>query len=66
MMAAVDKGLWKIIRKLKKTDQLNNTIIIFTSDNGGKADSGSSNWPLRGSKSTVWEGGIRVPTFMHR
>ena len=66
MMAAVDKGLARIIRKLKFTKQYDNTIIIFTSDNGGKEGSGSSNWPLRGSKSSVWEGGIRVPTFIYR
>ena len=66
MMAAVDKGFARIIKALKDTEQFSNTIIVFTSDNGGAADSGSSNWPMRGSKGTMWEGGIHLPTFIYR
>ena len=66
MMAAVDKGLGRVMNALKVTGQMDNTLVIFTSDNGGAADLGSSNHPLRGSKGTMWEGAIHVPTFMYR
>jgi arylsulfatase A-like enzyme len=37
------------------------TLVFFISDNGGPIANGSSNGPLRGTKTTTWEGGIRVP-----
>ena len=40
-------------------------MIIFTSDNGSRNDFGGSNGPLRGSKATTWEGGLRVPFIVH-
>jgi arylsulfatase A-like enzyme len=56
----------------------NDTILIYTSDNGGEVYdrtkdpiideatySYGCNWPLRGGKFTVWEGGVRVPAFVH-
>ncbi|XP_076449989.1 arylsulfatase B-like [Babylonia areolata] len=64
MMAAVDLSIYRIMRALEETKQDENTVVIFTSDNGGDAQLGSSNWPLRGSKGSVWEGGVRVPTFL--
>ena len=51
--ALVAKGMW------------DNTVFIFASDNGGLATGGASNWPLRGSKKTYFEGGLRVPSFMY-
>lgn len=53
-------------RLLKRIDQLNlseNTIVVWTSDNGGKG-SVTSNLPLRGMKHNLYEGGIRVPTII--
>lgn len=48
-----------VIEKLGK-----NTIIVFSSDNGGSSWFGGLNYPLRGSKNTPFEGGIRVPGFI--
>nr|KAG5687610.1 hypothetical protein BaRGS_023332 [Batillaria attramentaria] len=59
MLAAVDEGLKNILDELNTAGFLDNTLIVFTSDNGGGQTSGSSNFPLRGGKGTLWEGGIR-------
>ncbi|MCL7762965.1 sulfatase-like hydrolase/transferase [Polaribacter sp. Z014] len=65
MVYAVDRGVKKIIETLKATNQFDNTLIIFMSDNGGKTTSGANNFPLKEGKGSVYEGGFRVPMFMH-
>ncbi len=57
-MASVDWTIATIEHHLKKLGLSEDTIIIFTSDNGGAIK--SSNFPLRGNKGSVWEGGHRV------
>jgi len=56
----VDLSLGRIVHKLKELNIEKNTIVIFTSDNGGITGI-TSNLPLRGGKGTYYEGGIRVP-----
>jgi len=60
----LDWSTGEIIRALKETNQDENTLLIFTSDNGPwleQGKSGGSAGPLRSGKMTVFEGGIRVP-----
>jgi len=58
----LDDGIGKVIAALKQAGLSDNTIIIFTSDNGGQLGVGASNGPLSGGKGQMYEGGIRVPT----
>ena len=60
----MDYGIGKVIKSLKETKQYNNTIIIFTSDNGGHNPSKANNGPLRDGKQSVYEGGLKVPTVI--
>jgi arylsulfatase A-like enzyme len=64
-MASVDWSVHAITDELKRLGKYEDTILIFTSDNGSRADHGASNHPLKGKKATVWEGGIRVPCVVH-
>lgn len=65
MVYAVDRGVKSIIDKLKKTNQYENTLIVFASDNGGKLKAGATNYPLKEGKGSAYEGGFRVPMFLH-
>lgn len=58
----MDDGIGRILETLDNTNQLKNTIIIFSSENSGLLATGSSNGKLRGGKQDLYEGGIRVPT----
>ncbi|MBU2905360.1 sulfatase-like hydrolase/transferase [Arenibacter algicola] len=65
MVYAVDRGVGQIVKTLKETNQYENTLIVFMSDNGGNTDHGADNYPLKGTKGDTWEGGYRVPMFFH-
>ncbi|MDC3132756.1 sulfatase-like hydrolase/transferase [Flavobacteriaceae bacterium] len=58
----MDEGIGKVIDALKESGQYNNTLIIFTSDNGGHLPSIANNGPARDGKQSMYEGGLRVPT----
>lgn len=63
-MAETDRSVAAIVSELKKQGIYQDTLIIFTSDNGSRGDHGASNHPLKGRKFTTWEGGMRVPMIM--
>jgi arylsulfatase A-like enzyme len=62
MVEAVDQGVGKILQALDRLRLTNNTIVIFTNDNGGEWLSNGG--PLFNRKWTTWEGGIRVPALI--
>lgn len=58
----MDKAIGGVLKALDAAGHSDNTIVLFMSDNGGSGNGGNA--PLRGSKSTMWEGGLRVPFIM--
>ncbi|KAL4224867.1 hypothetical protein ACF0H5_015563 [Mactra antiquata] len=65
MITAMDDAVSLIMRSFQQKRYTDNLLVVFTSDNGGASYMAGSNWPLRGAKSTLWEGGTRVPTFVY-
>ena len=62
MLERADRGVGEILAALARHGLTRNTLVVFTSDNGGEWL--SRNAPLSQRKSTLWEGGIRVPLIM--
>lgn len=63
MLESIDDGVGMIMKKLDELALSENTILVFTSDNGGETNV-TSNAPLREGKSTLYEGGIREPLIV--
>ncbi|MFD0835930.1 sulfatase [Mariniflexile aquimaris] len=65
MTLALDRACGKVMDKLKELGLYENTIIVFSNDNGGPTDKNASiNLPLSGTKSNHLEGGLRVPFLL--
>lgn len=67
MMESLDASVGRVLAKLDKLGLATNTIVIFTSDNGGLSTaegSPTSNLPLRAGKGWAYEGGVRVPLLI--
>lgn len=58
----MDDGVGRILAALEEHGHSQETLVIFTNDNGGLTE--ESNHPLRGKKDTNWEGGVRVPAIL--
>jgi arylsulfatase A len=63
MLAHLDHSVGQLLDKLDALGISENTVVIFTSDNGGLTDL-TNNYPFRSGKSTLYEGGIRVPLLI--
>ena len=64
-MSALDDAVGRVLAKVREMGQEEQTLIVFTSDNGGPTPSTTSNnGPLHGFKAQTWEGGVRVPFCM--
>lgn len=57
----MDDGIGRVLESLRSSGQFENTIIAFTSDNGGQVNVGANNGSLRDGKGSMYEGGIRIP-----
>ena len=64
-LACLDDNIGRLLNAIDRLELTDDTIVVFFSDNGGTQHGGGCNRPLRGTKSTTFEGGIRVP-FMIR
>src|SRR5699024_2142701 len=69
LIYSVDENVGRIMDALKELGIADNTVLVFTSDNGGKSAQGTphgvtSNLPLRYGKGWIYEGGIRVPLIV--
>ena len=63
-LACLDDNIGRLLNALDRLGLAENTLVVMFADNGGAPEGGGNNRPLRGSKYTVFEGGIRVPFVM--
>ncbi|XP_049270253.1 arylsulfatase B-like [Rhipicephalus sanguineus] len=60
----LDEATGTVVEALHGRSMLGESVIVFCSDNGAERMGMGSNWPLRGTKKSLWEGGVRVPAFI--
>lgn len=65
MVQALDESVANVTKAYQDLGIWGDTLTILLSDNGGMPSEGGTNAPLRGSKASVWEGGVRSQTFVH-
>ena len=71
MVGRLDKSVGRVLAELERLGVADNTIVVFTSDNGGfvnpyEGKRVTNNAPLRSGKGSLWEGGIRAPLVIYR
>merc|ERR550537_2159035 len=67
MVMVMDEVVGNVTQALKAKGMCENTLVVMSSDNGGPVDlaeNAANNWPLRGGKYSMFEGGIRVNAFV--
>lgn len=65
MTSAMDEAIGDVVKSFESKGLWQDTLLIFTTDNGGQVLYGGDNWPLRGWKGSLWEGGIKAVGFVH-
>ncbi|XP_072047296.1 arylsulfatase B-like [Amphiura filiformis] len=60
LVKSLDDSVHTVTETLKDAGIWNNTVLVFTSDNGGRGSGAGNNWPLRGRKGALFEGGIKA------
>lgn len=64
MMSCIDSTVQGIMSAISDNGFVGNTLVFFSGDNGGAPKNGGYNWPLRGSKGTLYEGGVRQNSWV--
>lgn len=65
MITEVDSAIGVVLEALQSSNAIDNTLVIFVSDNGGDLPAGASSGPLRAGKMSLYEGGVRVPALAY-